>query len=61
MPGRSNDVFGLDLHVSEIELTLAEVSPAMEALRPLAAELLAAGHVTADKHGQHVGELVAAQ
>src|SRR6185437_6759569 len=54
------DVIGLDLHVSEVELTLAEVSPAMESLRPLAAELLKAGHESADKHGQLVGELVAA-
>ena len=55
------DVMGLDLHVSEVELTLAEISPAMESLRPLAAELLQAGHESADKHGQLVGELVAAQ
>jgi FMN-dependent NADH-azoreductase len=53
------DVMGLDLHVSEIELTLAEISPAMESLRPLAAELLRAGHESADKHGQLVGELTA--
>ena len=54
------DVMGLDLHVSEVELTLAGISPAMESLRPLAAELLKAGHESADKHGQHVGELAAA-
>lgn len=54
------DVMGLDLHVSEVELTLAEVNPAMESLRPLAAESLKAGHESADKHGQLVGELVAA-
>ena len=55
------DVWALDLHVVEVELTLAEISPAMESLRPLAAELLQAGHESADKHGQLVGELVAAQ
>jgi FMN-dependent NADH-azoreductase len=54
------DVMGLDLHVSEVELTLAEVNPAMAALRPLAAELLQAGHDTADKHGQLIAELAAA-
>jgi FMN-dependent NADH-azoreductase len=53
------DVMGLDLHISEVELTLADVNPAMESLRPLAAELLKAGHESADKHGQLVGELVA--
>ena len=54
------DVMGLDLHVSEVELTLAEINPAMESLRPLAAESLKAGHESADKHGQLVGELIAA-
>jgi FMN-dependent NADH-azoreductase len=53
------DVMGLDLHVSEVELTLAEIVPAMESLRPLAAESLRAGHETADKHGQLIGELTA--
>jgi FMN-dependent NADH-azoreductase len=54
------DVLGLDLHISEVELTLAEVNPAMESLRPLAAESLKAGHETADKHGQLIAELAAA-
>lgn len=54
------DVMGLDLHVSEVELTLAEVTPAMEALRPLAAESLKAGHEAADKHGQLIAELATA-
>lgn len=55
------DVMGLDLHVSEVELTLAEVNPAMEALRPLAAESLQAGHESAHKHGQLIAELSAAR
>src|SRR5262245_55513788 len=38
------DVFGLDLHISEAELTLADVTPAMEALRGLAAESLRNAH-----------------
>jgi FMN-dependent NADH-azoreductase len=54
------DVMGLDLHISEIELTLADSVPAMESLRPLAAESLRAGHEAADKHGQLIGELGAA-
>jgi FMN-dependent NADH-azoreductase len=54
------DVMGLDLHVSEVELTLAELKPEMEALRPRAAESLRAGHESADKHGQLIAELAAA-
>jgi FMN-dependent NADH-azoreductase len=54
------DVMGLDLHLSEVELTLAEVNPAMAELKPLAAESLRAGHETADKHGQLIGELAQA-
>jgi FMN-dependent NADH-azoreductase len=33
------DVWGADLTVVERELTLAEVTPAMEPLRPLAAQM----------------------
>lgn len=41
------DVWGMDVHVVEAELTLADVVPAMEALRPIAAESRAAAHVSA--------------
>lgn len=45
------DIFLLDLDVIECELTLAEVTPAMEGLRGLAAENLASGHEAARKSG----------
>jgi FMN-dependent NADH-azoreductase len=41
------DVWGMDVHVVEAELTLADVVPAMEALRPIAAQSRAAAHVSA--------------
>lgn len=53
------DLWGLDLHVSEVELTLARVNPAMAELVPLAEELLAAGHESADKHGRILAERAA--
>ncbi|MEN3609798.1 FMN-dependent NADH-azoreductase [Plantactinospora sp. ZYX-F-223] len=46
------DVLELDLHVSEVELTLAEITPAMEPLRDLARQNLEAGHTSAGKHGE---------
>ncbi|WP_329103475.1 NAD(P)H-dependent oxidoreductase [Micromonospora sp. NBC_01699] len=46
------DRFGLDLHVSEVELTLAESNPAMAPLRDQARQELAAGHSSAEKHGE---------
>ncbi|MFY1691310.1 FMN-dependent NADH-azoreductase [Plantactinospora sp. WMMB782] len=46
------DLLELDLHVSEVELTLAEVTPAMEPLRDLARQSLEAGHTSAGKHGE---------
>ncbi|AVT31731.1 ACP phosphodiesterase [Plantactinospora sp. BC1] len=46
------DILELDLHVSEVELTLAEVTPAMEPLRDLARQNLEAGHTSAGKHGE---------
>ncbi|WP_238014240.1 NAD(P)H-dependent oxidoreductase [Dactylosporangium sp. AC04546] len=52
------DVYGLDLHVAEAELTLADVNPAMAPLRGLAAESLRAGHESAAAHGQRVAELI---
>jgi len=54
------DVFGLDLHVAEAELTLADVNPAMEALRGLAADSLRNAHVTAEAHGKRVAQLTRA-
>jgi FMN-dependent NADH-azoreductase len=41
------DVWGMNVHVVEAELTLADVVPAMEALRPIAAQSRAAAHVSA--------------
>lgn len=41
------DVWGMDVHVVEAELTLADVVPAMAALKPIAAQSRAAAHVNA--------------
>lgn len=49
------DILGLDLETIEVELTLADVTPAMEGLRPMAAENLARGHAQAK---EHAGQLV---
>jgi len=51
------DVWGMDVHLVEAELTLADVVPAMEALRPLAAQPRAHAHDTA----KAVATLLAAQ
>lgn len=45
------DVWKLDLDVIECELTLADVTPAMEGLRGLAAENLAKAHASAKQNG----------
>lgn len=45
------DVWQLQLSVVETELTLAEVVPAMEGLRPIAAQLRAESEELAVKHG----------
>jgi FMN-dependent NADH-azoreductase len=45
------DILGLDLHLTEAELTLADVNPAMAGLRDKAAQLRAEAHVTAERHG----------
>jgi FMN-dependent NADH-azoreductase len=45
------DQWGLDLTSVEVELTLADVTPAMEALRPLAAENLRDGIAQAKRLG----------
>jgi FMN-dependent NADH-azoreductase len=52
------DQLGLDLHVSEIELTLADSNPAMASLRDLARQSLAAGHASADSHGELLAQQV---
>ena len=54
------DVFGLDLHVVEAELTLAGVTPAMEALRPLADESLRDALAVAAEHGLTLAERIRA-
>jgi len=51
------DVWGMDVHVVAAELTLADVVPAMESLRGIAAESRAAAHVTA----KSIAVLLAAQ
>ncbi|RZS91504.1 FMN-dependent NADH-azoreductase [Motilibacter rhizosphaerae] len=48
------DVLGLDLHVSEVELTLAEVNPAMAAFVDQARENARRGHELAEAHGAEV-------
>jgi FMN-dependent NADH-azoreductase len=47
--------WGLDLTSVEVELTLADVTPVMEALRPLAAENLRNGVATATRLGAAAG------
>lgn len=53
------DVFGLDLEVVEAELTLAPVTPALADLRDLAAESLAAAHVSAEAGGRELARRTA--
>jgi FMN-dependent NADH-azoreductase len=48
------DLWGLDLSFARAELTLADVTPAMEQLRGLAAEQLTAAESTAAAHGAQV-------
>ncbi|WP_432827228.1 FMN-dependent NADH-azoreductase [Dactylosporangium sp. CA-092794] len=52
------EVLGLDVHVAEAELTLADLNPAMAPLRGLAADLLKSGHENAAAHGRRVAELL---
>lgn len=52
------DVFRLDLHVVEAELTLAGVSPAMASLRGLAEQSLREAHATAKTHGHTLADRV---
>jgi FMN-dependent NADH-azoreductase len=51
------DVLGLDLHLTEAELTLADVNPAMAGLRDKAAQLRAEAHVSAERHGKRLATL----
>ena len=53
------DVLGLDIEVIECELTLADVTPAMEALRPQAAQNLAQALATAELQGKRLAEKLA--
>ncbi|MFI6762433.1 FMN-dependent NADH-azoreductase [Micromonospora sp. NPDC050417] len=52
------DLLGMELHVSEIELTLAESNPAMAGLRDQARQQLEAGHASAEKHGELLAQHV---
>lgn len=52
------DVFGMDVRTAEAELTLADVTPAMEPLRDLAAQSLDAARETALEHGTTVAKLL---
>jgi FMN-dependent NADH-azoreductase len=54
------DVFALDLHLVEAELTLAKVNPAMEELRGLAEQSLRDAHATAENHGRTIAARVRA-
>ena len=54
------DVWGMDVHIVEAELTLADVVPAMEALRGIAAESRADAHVSAKVVGGQLMDLAAA-
>jgi len=48
------DVLGLQVELVETELTLADVTPAMESLRSLAAENLRNAHDVAGRHGKQL-------
>ena len=48
------DIWQLDLEVIEIELTLADTTPAMESLRGLAASNLSEAHVAARQNGERL-------
>lgn len=55
-----SDVWGLDLRLSEAELTLAEVNPAMADLRPLAQRSLLDAHRAAEDHARELVRLATA-
>jgi len=48
------DLWGLDLSIARAELTLAEQTPAMAELRPLAAQQLADAHAAASSFGGEI-------
>src|SRR4051794_26320067 len=48
------DLWGLELSFARAELTLADVTPAMEQLRGLAAQQLTEAHATASTHGSQL-------
>lgn len=48
------DIWALDVELIEVELTLADVTPAMAGLRGLAAENLARAHVAAREQGRRL-------
>jgi FMN-dependent NADH-azoreductase len=50
------DIWDLDLETTVVELTLAQVTPAMEALRDRADQELAAGHLLARAQGEQIAE-----
>lgn len=54
------DIWKLDLQVIECELTLAEVTPAMEGLRTQAAENLATAHAHAKDNAMQLAQRLAA-
>ena len=54
------DIWKLDVQVIECELTLADVTPAMEGLRPQAAENLANAHAHAKDNAMHLAQRLAA-
>ncbi len=53
-----SDVLGLDVELIETELTLADVTPAMESLRELAAQNLQSAHGTAALHGEKLASML---
>lgn len=54
------DIWKLDVQVVECELTLADVTPAMEGLRPQAAENLATAHAQAQDNAIQLARRLAA-
>ncbi len=52
------DILLLDVTVIECELTLADSTPAMEGLRPMAAENLAKALAAAEAHGQQLADQI---
>lgn len=53
------DVFGMDVKLVEADLTLAEINPAMEELKGIAAEIREQAHKQAKAHGKNLNAKVA--